>query len=345
VDEGYGSMRISHYLYEHGIMGREGRNIPNVTIARMIKNKGYTGYLINGQVETRCPELQIIDADLFERAQQLREARTTQHSKIPFNSKSKALLVGCIYCAHCGNRLTLTTSGRKHKLPDGSIQREIRMRYQCHYNVRHPGECDGQSGYGVTKLDSIVDEVIRRKFAELKAASRSDVLSSQRKKAIAQAKAALKEADAACQAKQAEIADYRAKAIKVIRGLSKFSEELLTSLLEEAEADLAAAEAVREKTKADLKNYQESTLKLEQQYNQILTWADLYENSTFDAKKMIIQQLVKAIRVHRDYSLEIEFNVSFDEFQNCKENSQFELAGGETPNASTVSEDALVLGA
>ena len=29
------------------------------------------------------------------------------------NYKGSSLLVGNIFCAHCGNRLTLTTSGRK----------------------------------------------------------------------------------------------------------------------------------------------------------------------------------------------------------------------------------------
>ena len=51
------------------------------------------------------------------------------------------------------------------------------MRYQCHYNVRHPGECDGQSGYGVTKLDGIVEKVIRMKFAEIAAAPEDTVKS------------------------------------------------------------------------------------------------------------------------------------------------------------------------
>ena len=35
---------------------------------------------------------------------------------------------------------------------------------------------------------------------------------------------------------------------------------------------------------------------------------------TFKAKKMILAQFIKAVYVRRDY--EIEFNVSFEEFQN-----------------------------
>ena len=41
VYEGYGAKRICNYLYEHNIMGRNGKNIPNVSIVRMIQNKSY----------------------------------------------------------------------------------------------------------------------------------------------------------------------------------------------------------------------------------------------------------------------------------------------------------------
>lgn len=37
---------------------------------------------------------------------------------------------------------------------------------------------------------------------------------------------------------------------------------------------------------------------------------------------MFLAQFIKAVRVFRDYNIEIEFNVSFDEFKNLK-------AGGE----------------
>ena len=48
----------------------------------------------------------------------------------------------------------------------------------------------------------------------------------------------------------------------------------------------------------------------------LLTWADLFDTCSFEAKKMIVAQFVKAVRVSRDYNIEIDFNVSFEEFQN-----------------------------
>lgn len=51
------------------------------------------------------------------------------------NRKGSSLLVGNIFCAHCGNRLTLTTSGRKKNRYTPMAKR---ICYQCRYNVLHP---------------------------------------------------------------------------------------------------------------------------------------------------------------------------------------------------------------
>ena len=59
---------------------------------------------------------------------------------------------------------------------DGSKVKEKRFRYSCHYNVRHPGQCDGQSGYGVIKLDTIVESIVCTKFSEILECSKSKLL-------------------------------------------------------------------------------------------------------------------------------------------------------------------------
>ena len=51
------------------------------------------------------------------------------------------------------------------------------------------------------------------------------------------------------------------------------------------------------------------------EYDQLIGWAEMYGNCTFEAKKMIVAQFVKEVHVRRDYEIDIEFNVSFEEFQ------------------------------
>ena len=49
-------------------------------------------------------------------------------------------------------------------------------------------------------------------------------------------------------------------------------------------------------------------------YDRLISWAEIYSVCPFETKKMFISQFVKPVRVYRDYELEIEFNVSFEEF-------------------------------
>lgn len=46
------------------------------------------------------------------------------------------------------------------------------------------------------------------------------------------------------------------------------------------------------------------------QYNDVLTWADMYTESPMDVKKMIVSQLISGVRVSRDYKIEIDFKIS-----------------------------------
>ena len=269
-------------------------------------------FKIHGYID----ELRIIDVSTFSKAQEIMRQRTLPHGNVPLNCKGKSLLVGNIFCAHCGNRLTLTTSGRRVYRADGTVKYEPRMRYQCHYNVRHPGECDGQSGYGVTKLDGIVEKVIRMKFAEIAAAPESEILNHQHKKEIELARIKLDQANAHLAEKQKDLSDYKAETLKVIRGQSNLSVELLNALVKETETMIALAQTRIDAAQTEYESLLASAENLRQEYDRLLTWADLFDTCSFEAKKMIVAQFVKAVRVSRDYNIEIDFNVSFEEFQN-----------------------------
>lgn len=325
VHEGFGAQRLSRYLTEMGIRKSNGKNFPNTSLIRMLKNRVYTGVLCNGEATSGfIPELQIIDQETFDRAQELMKGRTTHHADTPLNLRGQSLLVGNIYCGHCKNRLTLTTSGRRRIRADGSIHNEVRSRYQCHYKVRHPDECDGQSGYGVTKLDGIMDKIIRYQFSKISASAENEVVAEQHKKAIELAKARHKLTCMQLSEKQRELEDYRAETIKVIRGESKLSIDLLNSLIAESETAIQELTATAEAAKAELDKRISDSKEEQAEYEKLRSWADLYDNCTFAAKKMIVSQFIKAVYVYRDYMLEIEFNVSFDQFKHlgaeCEEN-------------------------
>ena len=331
VYEGFGAQRLSRYLTEMNIRKPNGKNFPNTSINRIIKNPIYTGVIRNGDAQSEIiPELQIIDLETFERAQKIMSDRTTHHAETPLNLKGQSLLVGNIFCGHCRNRLTLTTGGRNRVRKDGSIYHDVRARYQCHYNVRHPGECDGQSGYGVKKLDGIVDRIVRYQLSKISMASGEDIVAAQNQKAVELAKAKHHLAVMRLSEKQKELTDYQNEGIKVIRGQSKFDMEFLNELVSRAKSEVQELEAAVEAAKEELDVHIASADMERKEYEKIKTWADLYDNCTFAAKKMIISQFIKSVYVYRDYTLEIEFNVSFEDFQTMTTECQ-EQGPGEQP--------------
>ena len=224
-------------------------------------------------------------------------------------------MVGNVYCGHCGGRLTLTTSGRKRVRKDGTILRETRARYQCHYNIRHPGECDGQSGYGVDKLDKLVDQIIRIQLGRIQNAPPQELIEKQQAKELELIKSKLKLLNDQYRQKQREYQDLRAETIKVVQGTSRLNVDLLNSLVDETSDQIKQLEQQIQATTTELEETLRDASQVLQEYDQLIGWAEMYDNCTFEARKMIVAQFVKAVRVRRDYEIDIEFNVSFEEFQ------------------------------
>ena len=66
--------------------------------------------------------------------------------------------------------------------------------------------------------------------------------------------------------------------------------------------------------KYKLTNQQNAMGKLDFYYSQFRTWADEFDNSTMEQKKMIVCQLIKEVRVARGYELEIVFDLNYEQF-------------------------------
>ena len=89
----------------------------------------------------------------------------------------------------------------------------------------------------------------------------------------------------------------------------------MNELIHKAKGEIKELAATVEAAKQELDEHIASADKEQQEYDKLKSWADLYDNCTFAAKKMIVSQFIKAVYVYRDYTLEIEFNVSFEDFK------------------------------
>ena len=199
--------------------------------------------------------------------------------------------------------------------------------YSCFYKIRHPGDCDGQSGYGVSKLDSIVEEVVRQIFAQFREVSRKKLLESVKTNDATRIQKKIKKIQKDLESKQKELDDLKAETILVIRGVSALDKELLGTLVAEAKD---ALETLEKQLVQAQEEYEEATKTAKRSNyicNELFTWADVYDTANHDERRAILQQFIKEIRVRKDYEISITLNASFNQVEQLKAVSTYDGAG------------------
>ena len=203
---------------------------------------------------------------------------------------------------------------------------EVRPRYSCFYKIRHPGDCDGQSGYGVSKLDSIVEEVVRQIFAQFREVSRKKLLESVKTNDAARIQKKIKKIQKDLEAKQKELDDLKAETILVIRGVSALDKELLGTLVAEARETLETLEKQLVQAQEEYEEATKTAKRSNYICNELFTWADVYDTANHDERRAILQQFIKEIRVRKDYEISITLNASFNQVEQLKAVSTYDSA-------------------
>ena len=209
---------------------------------------------------------------------------------------------------------------------DGHTVKEVRPRYSCFYKIRHPGDCDWQSGYGVSKLDSIVEEVVRQIFAQFREVSRKKLLESVKTNDAARIQKKVKKIQKDLESKQKELDDLKAETILVIRGVSALDKELLGTLVAEAKDALETLEKQLVQAQDEYEEATKTAKRSNYICNELLTWADVYDTANHDERRAILQQFIKEIRVRKDYEISITLNASFNQVEQLKAVSTYDGA-------------------
>jgi DNA invertase Pin-like site-specific DNA recombinase len=318
LTKGYGSHRLAGYLFDHGMTNRKGDNFTCTTVSHMLHNRSYTGVMKSGDTVTEVfPHLQIIAPEVFEATQELLEQRSAARQaarRVPLNTKGRSLLSGNVFCGHCGARLIVTTNGKRYVREDGGVTVTPRTRYVCYNKTRHKHLCDGQTGYTTNKLDKIISEVVERLFAQINDLPKEAIIEERYSERIAESQMALTQAKAILQAHTAEVLEYEAEVIRVIRGESKLNPDLLNKLHEEAKAKVEESEQHVLQVEKSLQNGEQMKMALCEQFQNIQNWSDMYETCDLETRKMILSRMFSAVRVSRDYKVEIDLAIDCEQF-------------------------------
>ena len=136
--------------------------------------------------------------------------------------------------------------------------------------MRHPGECDGQSGYGVEKLDKLVDQIIRIQLGRIRSAPSQELIAKQQAKEVDLAKSKLNLLNEQYRQKQREYQDLRAETIKVIQGASRLNVDLLNSLVAETSEQIKQLSWQIQTATAELEETVQSASQVLREYDQLM---------------------------------------------------------------------------
>ena len=318
VHEGYGAQRIATYLNRQGYRARTGKMWHHATIRGIVCNLTYTGILRCGESRSQeLPHLQIIEPELFEAAQRIRTARAgsaVQERHVPMNTRGKSLLSGNVYYGHCGARLALTTNGKSYPCKEDPHRVVKRVRYICYGKTRKQTDCNGQTGYTAHILDGIIDKLVRRIFERMKAIPKSDIVNLRYQEKMEERKCLLQSIRADYTKAAHELDMLKAEVIKALRGESSFPKDLLGAMVTEAETKCRELQESMEAAQAAYDEGKTVLASLNAQYDEIISWSELYDTASIEAKKMIVSSLIRRVDVYRGYKLHIEFTIDFEQF-------------------------------
>lgn len=316
VTEGRGAQSIANLLNSMKIKNRSGNNWHPSSIRGMIKNITYIGILRSGESRSQVlPQLQIIDEQLFQAAQEITKQRSGKYEDtrhIPLNIKGTSLLAGNVFCGHCGARLSLTTNGKGRPRSDGTDA--VRVRYVCQTKTRKHEPCGGQTGYTKHILDGMINDIVHDIFRKVKSLSKAEILGTSHAAKIGEYKAIAKRAQREYQKAEKELQGLKQEVVKAVTGNSAFPVELLSSLVQEAEQKCAALKLDYEEAQRNVEQSETVMQELQVKYDQFIDWSNVYDTANIETQKMIVAHLIERVDVFRGYELKIKFAISVEQF-------------------------------
>ena len=313
-NEGYGPQHIATYLNNSGYRARSGKCWHPSSIRGMVQNLTYTGVLRCGDARSELmPDLQIVPQEQFENAQRIRNERSVRstaeaENRLPLNIHGKSLLAGNAYCGHCGAKLELTSSRKWRKMADGSLDDTLRIRYTCYGKLRKQTNCTGQTGYTVHILDEIIDKAVRQIFSKMRGIPKEQIVTKRYEKETTESKNHLQDLQTQRDKAEKDLLSLKAEILACIKGESVLPRETLAEMITEQEEKLKELEDLCESASEELERTAELMDKVSRLYDELISYADLYDSANFEAKKMVVNQLIRRVDVYRGYQINISFN-------------------------------------
>lgn len=302
------------------------------TIRSILTNPIYMGYLAIGRrmnqerpkrqdrkdwvySKEQIKELVIIPKEMWEQAQQIREARKARinisrqellkeneeqhHAAV--TTGGRLILSGLAYCGYCGRRLKNGSYCNHWKTKSGEQKMAFTGRYVC------PERCAERSCYSQTFLEGIVLEAVENCMAHLKSVNVTEELEQIVRRGQEEKEKAQKAIHKEQKALRLDIQTLEEKLPEAIRGEYCFSAERLSTVIQEKETLYQQLNH-----KLELMETCFQTQSVQYREMAILSahpdWKNEFHNADTDKKKMLLFCLINRVEV-KDKEIRIKFNI------------------------------------
>ena len=208
----------------------------------------------------------------------------------------------------------LTTSRKWRKLSDGTLDDTLRIRYTCYGKLRKQTNCTGQTGYTMHILDEIIDKMVCQIFSRLRGIPKEQLIISRYAKETAERKNHLQALQAERDKAEKDLLALKAEILAVIKGESVFPKDTLAEMIAAQEKKHTELASLCEEASAELDKNAELMANVSQLYEELISYADLYDSASFESKKMIVSQLIRRIDVYRGYQIHVDFNFDLAQY-------------------------------
>ena len=156
--------------------------------------------------------------------------------------------------------------------------------------------------------------VIKDIFAKMRGVSKSDIISSKYSNQLELRKARLIMVNADYSKENDNLSLLKSEVVKSLRGESSFSTDMLSELIAESERECERLAKLCEDVKKQVSDTENLLRELSDNFDELISWAALYDEASFEKKKMIANLLIKRIEVCSGYKVNIDFNFDFEQF-------------------------------
>ena len=325
--EHYSSKTIAKILNDAGVPTKKGTLWASNTVAKILRNKLYIGIYELGKVSKDIKmvspimeHLKFIDEKTFYEVQNmLTENRKVVNEKRPTVRGSK-LLTGLLYC-ECGRKYTAHTQTCRKQRQDGSMYIHESSFYRCgSHRLPKKEQCD-KKPINADKLEKVIIDDAKKFLLESDIEKLLITQEENMKEQESEFVEQLKRIGREQKQKEKELEKLKEEVYKILIGQSKFSESLITELIEGKEKDILELSKKSDELNIKIENLRDVINKNKILDGGIKDWSERFDLQNLKEKKSMLINLINKITIF-DEKIEVKYKLKFDNFENNKYNEK-----------------------